>query len=129
MAAVEGGARIDGAGVDSTGGGRGSAHPVTLNSRRLTTRRLRQLAGGLGVPSSVPPEDLRAMIEGELTEGGRDPLRTQVVLRTEERGVYMTLQDEAGVFLEIEPLAHPPMTRGMQTERKGRSLNPLWLGS
>ena len=79
MAAFEGGARIDGAGVDPTGGGRGSACPVTLNSRRLMTQRLRQLAGGLGVPSSASPEDLRAMIEGKLSEAGRDPLPTQVV--------------------------------------------------
>ena len=104
MALVEGGTRIDGAGVDSTGGQRGSVRPVTLNSRRLMAQRLRQLAGGFGVPSSASPEDLRAMIEGKLTEGGRDPLQTQVVLRTEERGVHMTLQDEDGVFLVIEPL-------------------------
>ena len=45
MAGVEGGERIDGAGVDSTGGRRGSARPVTLNSRELTAQRLRQLAG------------------------------------------------------------------------------------
>ena len=119
MAADEGGAHIDGAGVDSTGGGRGSmCTTVTLNTRRLTTQRLRQLAGGLGVPSSVSPEDLRALIEGKLTEDGRDPLRMQVVLSMEERCVYMPLQDETGVFLEIKPLATEDPHR--ERRRRGR---------
>ena len=43
------------------------------------------------------------MIEGRLTERGRDPLHTQVVLRTVEHSVHLSLQDETGVFEEFEP--------------------------
>ncbi len=43
------------------------------------------------------------MIEGKLSEAGRDPQRTQVILRTVEHGVHITLQDETGVFEEVEP--------------------------
>ena len=47
------------------------------------------------------------MIEGKLSEGGRDPLRTQVVLCEVEAGTLMCLQDESGVFQEIEPPPEP----------------------
>ena len=43
------------------------------------------------------------MIEGKLTEEDRDPLRTQVVLHEVEGGTLVCLQDESGVFREIEP--------------------------
>ena len=104
MAAEEGGACIDGAGVDNGSGGRGVARrPLPLNSRRLTAQTLKQLVQGLGVPSDASQGDLLSMIEGKLAEAGRDPLRTQVLLRTVEQGVHISLQDETGVFEEIEP--------------------------
>ena len=43
------------------------------------------------------------MIEGRLTEDGRDPLRTQVVLCEVDNGTHMSLQDETVVFMEVEP--------------------------
>lgn len=113
--AIGGGAHVIDEGVDPEGdegrGGSTRLRTVTLNSKRLTASRLKQLAGALGIPRAASSEDLRAMIEGKLTDDGRDPLRIQVVLRTVERGVHMTLQDEMGVFMEIEPPtvdAHPP---------------------
>ena len=39
------------------------------------------------------------MIEGKLTEAGRDLLRTQVVLREVEQGTHISLQDESGARL------------------------------
>ena len=113
-AAIEGGAhdetapgpRMDSVIASGSDGHGGSVHPpltVTLNSRRLTTERLRQLGAALDVPATASSEDLRAMIEGKLVETGRDPLRTQVVMQTVERGDHMTLQDETEPFLEVEP--------------------------
>ena len=83
--------------------GRGSGRTLPLNSRRLTAPLLRQIAAGLGVPSTASQGDLLPMIEGKLTEEDRDPLRTQVVLREVEGGTLVCLQDESGVFREIEP--------------------------
>ena len=83
--------------------GRGSWRTLPLNSKCLTASLLRQLAAGLGVPSAASLGDLHTMIEGKLSEGGHDPLRTQVVLREVERGTLVCLQDESGVFREIEP--------------------------
>ena len=34
------------------------------------------------------------MIEGKRSDGGHDPLRTQVVLREVERGTLLCLQDD-----------------------------------
>ena len=51
------------------------------------------------------------MIDEKLTDDGRHPLHIQVVLHPVEQGVHMTLQDEMGVFMEIEPPSvdvHPP---------------------
>ena len=88
VAAGGDGTRVDGAGVDPgfgpPGPTRGAAQTLPLNSRQLTTQMLRQLAGGVGVPSTASQADLQAMIEGKLTEADRDPLRTQIVLRAVE---------------------------------------------
>ena len=99
--------------TDDTGAEADSALPRTgagearrtlpLNSRHLTAALLRQLAGGLGVSTTAPSDDLRTLIEGKLTETGRDPLRTQVVLHEEERGTHLSLRDETGVFQEFDP--------------------------
>ena len=106
----DGGARAPGGrthGRDETGAesdsGRRGVRTMPLNSRRLTAPLLRQLAGGLGVPTTASRGDLYPMIEGKLTEAGRDPLRTQVVLREVDRGIHLSLQDETGVFSEFEP--------------------------
>lgn len=46
------------------------------------------------------------MIEGKLGEADHDPLRTHMVLRTGECGIRITLQDEMGVFKEIDSPIH-----------------------
>ena len=82
---------------------------------------LRQLAEGLGVPTTASQEDLRSMIEGRLMEADRDPLRTQVVLREVGQGTHISLQDESGVFQEIELLdpgetLHPSLSESEEEE-------------
>ena len=96
-------AAVSGSGHSSGTAGRGSGQTLPLNSRRLTMSLLRQLAAGLGVPSTASQGDLHPMIEGKLSDGGHDPLRTQVVLCEVERGTLVCLRDESGVFREIEP--------------------------
>ena len=88
------GAAFSGSGRSSGTVGRGSGQTLPLNSRRLTSSLLRQLAEGLGVPSTASQGDLRPMIEGKRSDGGHDPLRTQVVLREVERGTLLCLQDD-----------------------------------
>ena len=83
-----------------------SAEPRTLplNSRRLTLRYLKQLAGALGVPRTVSASDIRQLVEGAITELGREPRNVQVLLREAETGTTVCLQDEGGLFFTAAPL-------------------------
>ena len=83
----------------------GGSKTVPLNSRRLTAKILRSLAAGLDIPTSASNEELRQMIEGKLLEQEREPRDVQVVIMaaaTEGTGASPELQDEDGVFLEVE---------------------------
>ena len=105
MAEGSGGARGEGVAAEEsnqTGVGRGE-QTMPLNSRRLTALLLRRLADGLGVPIGATQADLRPMIEGKLTESGRDPLHIQVITRSVENGTHLSLRDESGIFAEFEP--------------------------
>ena len=52
-----------------------------INSRRLKTQQLKQIAASLGVPSeSASAEDTRIIIVGKLRETGKDPNEVQVVV-------------------------------------------------
>lgn len=99
--AAEGGGREDVTGVEHSAGTALSGHG-DIAHRTLPLKTLRKLAEGLGVLSRASSGDLLSMIEGKLTEAHHDPLRTQVLLCTSERGACITLQDETGVFKEIE---------------------------
>ena len=94
----------DGAGAEDSGReGRRPAQTLPLNSRRLTAPLMRQLAGGLGVPTTAPPGDLLTMIEARLTEDGREPLHTQVVLQDVVWVFRISLRDESGYFWRLSP--------------------------
>ena len=64
----EAGGRTEETGVDprpgSGSGRRAMLTAIPLNSMWLTALLLRQLAGGLGVPTAASPADLCSMIEG-----------------------------------------------------------------
>ena len=68
---------------------------MPLNSRRVTRSQLRAVAEELGLPTSATGEDLAQMVSGKLTEEGRDPKNTQVVVSNDQ----LQLEDEHGVFL------------------------------
>ena len=94
----------------------GGSKTVPLNSRRLTAQILRSLAAGLDIPTSASNEELWQMIKGKLLEQEREPRDVQVVIMaaaTEGTGASperIMLQDEDGVFLEVE--SSPTMTAG-----------------
>ena len=68
------------------------------------------------------------LIEGKLEEASHDPLHTQVVLREVEGGTHISLQDETGVFEEIDPpeLEDPPSSElGSEEEEDGSEVAAL----
>ena len=73
-----------------------------LNSRRLTARVVNRIACSLGLPKSSLA-DAQQMIEGQLAET-REPQNVQVDIDAgmPEETAVIRLQDEAGVFLEID---------------------------
>ena len=87
----------------SRGTGTGTGRVMPLNSRRLTVAWLRQIAGGLGAPTTAAAREVRTLINSKLGEIGKDPKSTQVVLHESESGMGMSLQDAEGVFLRIDP--------------------------
>ena len=76
---------------------------VTLISTHITTGQLCSLDTALGVPESGTVSDLRLMIEGKITEGGRDPCNIQVLLPRSMEDVSISLRDHEGIFLTITP--------------------------
>ena len=76
---------------------------LPLNSRRLSTAVLRKIAHAMGLPVSVTGNELRQLIEGKLIATGREPKSVQVLIGMSESGEEsLGLQDEAGVFVEVE---------------------------
>ena len=83
--------------------GEESVTPVRLplNSKRLTVSHLRRLASEVGVPTDASADELRQMIDGKLTEDGRDALNIQVVLLSVDPSSEFSLEDEGGKFLTV----------------------------
>jgi hypothetical protein len=76
---------------------------LPLNSRRLTTVQLKKIAEGLGLPTTGSADETRHLIEGKLAEG-HDVRNVQVVVNeTTTVNVTLSLVDEVGVFLDVEP--------------------------
>ena len=97
-------------------GSRTRSSYVPLNSTRITAGQLRSLGTALGVPVSGNVSDLRLMIEGQITEGGRDPRNVQVLLPRSTEDVSVSLRDYEGIFLTVTP--------GIESERRDDSDSP-----
>ena len=54
---------------------------LPLNSRRLNAGHLRQLAALLELPANVSMEKTRQMVDGKLTEMGKEPQNVQVIVQ------------------------------------------------
>ena len=59
---------------------------LPLTSKRLTAVHLRRLAQVLEIPASAMIEDTRLMIDGKLTEIGKEPQNVQVIIADPEEG-------------------------------------------
>ena len=92
--------------------------PLPLNSKRLLAAHVRQLARTLELPTTVSANEIRQMIDGKLTEMGREPPNVQVVVQRElgeTLRAWLYLQDKGGVFMESE-LAPEPHSHGNTEE-------------
>ena len=67
-------------GEGESGLGSAASIRLPLNSKRLTTNHFRCLASELEVPTTASPDEIRQMIDGKLTEAGREVLNVQVIL-------------------------------------------------
>ena len=77
-----------------------TSKPYPLNSRRLTSPYLMCISRALGLPTNGAVEETRLMIEGRLTEMGREPRNVQVIVSVDTDGVEaVSLQDGSGMFV------------------------------
>ena len=79
---------------------------LCLNCKRLTVSYLRHLASELEVPTSATTDELPKMINGKLSEAGKDVFNMQVVLFGTDPSREFSLKDERGKFLTV-PAAEP----------------------
>ena len=77
---------------------------MPLNSRKLTTAMLNELAAELGVSISASAEDLRLLISGKLHDVEGEPMNVHVVLEKSDARTTVSRRDIDGVFLEAKPL-------------------------
>jgi len=83
----------------SKGIGEPRGKALALNSKRLTTAQLQRIARGLEVHTTARGDELRQMVDGKLTEMGKEPRNVQVIISGAER---LLLRDDNGVFLEVD---------------------------
>ena len=91
--------------------GLGVAQPIRLplNSKRLTVGHLRRLMSALEVLTGASADEIRLMIDGKLSEAGRDVPNVQIIFPTSKPGCEFSLEDEEGKFFTvpaIEPEEH-----------------------
>ena len=80
---------------------------LPLNSRRLTSAYLKQIAESLELPTTGSGDEIRQLIEGKLQES-HDIHNIQVVVdETPTVSLKLSLMDEEGVFLESTPIVRP----------------------
>ncbi len=91
----------EGEGVEGASGGHRTRLPIPLNSKRLTAAHLKRLATALDVPTTAAGDEVRQMVEGKLTDQGREPRNVQVVLGTTPLDAFV-LQDADGTFLTVD---------------------------
>ena len=92
--------------VDDTHGAESRRTPRThvhITLARLTAGQLRSIGEALSVPTSGSVNDLRLVIEGKITDLGRNPRNVQVALSRDKDDATLTLSDHEGVFLTVNP--------------------------
>ena len=94
-----------------------------LNSRRLTGEIVNRIAAELGVPTGGALEDTRRMVEGALSDAGREPHNVRVCVLETDEGVAVRLEDENGIFTLLAPdpgEETSPTYRGEGSEGAGK---------
>lgn len=101
--------------------------PIPLNSKRLTAGHLKRLARALEVPTTAAGDEIWQMVEGKLTEPGREPQNVQVMLSSGTPKAVFSLQDEEGEFLTIteEGEEEPPEPVTSEPRREGEKMETL----
>lgn len=74
-----------------------------LSSQRMTANWLRRIGSAIDLPTTAFTVELLQMIETKLTEQGHDSRNVQVVSKDGTPKSRISLQDEKGEFLVIEP--------------------------
>ena len=74
-----------------------------LNSRRMTADCLKRIGSAIDLPTAASTVELLQMIDAKLTDQGHDSQNVQVVLEDGTPKSRISLQDEKGEFLVIEP--------------------------
>ena len=117
-------------GDGSGGGGSASDGPqlrgkvVPLNSRRLTSFHLKQIAEALELPATGSTDQLRQVIEGELeSEKHVDAANVQVLIEDRETvEVKLCLMDDSGVILETRPHVHTKDVSNLEWQKLQEAL-------
>ena len=92
----------DGTGGSSEGSGNeGPRVRLPLNSKRLKRSQLERLAKALDLPTSASGDELRQLIDGKLTDQGKEARNVQVVSDDATPASRFALEDEEGEFLEV----------------------------
>ena len=73
-------------------------HALPLSSQHLTTCNLKRIAQALEIPTTSSAAELCTLVDGKLTEMGKEPRNIQVQLHESS---VIELIDVGGVFLQI----------------------------
>ena len=94
--------------VQGPRGARAVGRPLPLNSKRLTSVYVQTIARAMELPMKGSVAETRQMIEGKLSDVGREPTNVQVIIQEDEDGAeQVSLTDVLGVFLGPEPILYP----------------------
>lgn len=85
---------------------------LPLNLRCLTAAHLRVVAGSMGLPTKVLMDEIQQLIEGKLSEDGRELQNVQVIVQEpsqvgegDSAQARLCLVDDGGVFMEMRIVA------------------------
>ena len=85
-----------------------AVRPLPLNSKRLTNVYVQTIARAMELTTKGSVAETRQMIEGQLSEIGREPMNVQVAIGEDESGAeFVSLMDVSGVFLGPVSIVHP----------------------
>ena len=89
-------------------GMRAAGRPLPLNSKRLTSVYVQTIARAMDLPTKGSVAETRQMIEGRLSDVGREPTNVQVMISDDHDGAeFVSLVDASGTFLGPEPVLCP----------------------